>query len=74
MCDACAASEAGTVVLSADALAGLTLLLSRPVGEAGEYVEVPRAGEILKVVEAFLRHHFQRFEALRSLELLRSVT
>jgi DNA repair protein RecO (recombination protein O) len=74
LCDRCAGSEAGAVVLSADALAGLALLLSRPVAEAGEYLEVRRTGEILKVVEAFLRHHFQRFQGLRSLELLRTVS
>ena len=73
LCDRCAASEAGVVRLSADALAGMALLMSRPVEEAGEYVEVERAGEILKVVEAFLRHHFQRFQGLRSLEMLRAL-
>ena len=73
LCDRCAAGEAGTIILSADALAGLTLLLSRPVAEAGEYLELRRAGEIHKVVEAFLRHHFQRFDGLRSLEMLRSL-
>lgn len=72
LCDGCAPSEAGTIVLSADALAGLSLLLSRPVAEAGEYLELPRAGEIQKVVEAFLRHHFQRFDRLRSLDVLRA--
>ena len=72
LCDACAPSEPGTIILSADALAGLSLLLSRPVAEAGEYLEVPRAGEIQKVVEAFLRHHFQRFDRLRSLDVLRA--
>ncbi len=71
LCDACARIEAGTIRLSADALAGLSLLLSRPVHEAGEYLEVKRAGEILRVVESFLRHHFQRFQGLRSLETLR---
>lgn len=73
LCERCAGAEAGTVTLSADALAGLSLLLSRPVAEAGEYLEVKRAGEILKVVESFLRHHFQRFQGLRSLEVLRSI-
>ena len=73
LCDACAAREGGAITLSADALAGLSLLMTRPVAEAGEYLEVPRAGEIQKVVEAFLRHHFQRFEGLRSLEMLRSL-
>lgn len=73
LCDRCAAAEAGAILLSADALAGLTLLLSRPVAEAGEYLELKRVGEIHKVVEAFLRHHFQRFEGLRSLEILRSL-
>jgi DNA repair protein RecO (recombination protein O) len=73
MCDRCAAQEPGSIALSADALAGLSLLLTRPVGEAGEYFEVRRAGEILRVVEAFLRHHFQRFRGLRSLELLRAL-
>ena len=73
LCDRCAAQEPGTVTLSADALAGLSLLLSRPVGEAGQYLELKRAGEMLRVVEAFLRHHFQRFQGLRSLDMLRSL-
>jgi DNA repair protein RecO (recombination protein O) len=73
LCERCANGEAGAVLLSADALAGLSLLLTRPVAEAGEYLEARRAGEILKVVEAFLRHHFQRFQGLQSLELLRSL-
>ena len=72
VCDACA-SEGGTVRLSADALAGLALLLGRPVHEAGEYLEVKRSGEILRVVESFLKHHFQRFQGLRSLEVLRGL-
>jgi len=71
MCESCAATEPGLIKLSADALAGLSLLLSRPVGEAGDYFEVKRSGEILRVVDAFLRHHFQRFQGLRSLEVLR---
>ena len=76
MCDACGAGEGGTVRLSADALAGLSLLLSRPVAEASRWDalgEVRRSGEILRVIESFLRHHFQRFEGLRSLEVLRSL-
>lgn len=76
LCDRCAATEAGAVTLSADALAGLTLLLSRPLSEAGQWLElgeVRRTGEILRVVEGFLRHHFQRFQGLRSLEVLRSL-
>jgi DNA repair protein RecO (recombination protein O) len=71
LCDRCAAGEAGAIVMSADALAGLALLLERPVGEAGDYVELKRSGEILRVVDAFLRHHFNRFR-LRSLEMLRA--
>jgi DNA repair protein RecO (recombination protein O) len=73
LCDRCAAAEAGAIRLSADALAGLSLLLSRPLEQAGEWLEVKRSGEIFKVVESFLRHHFQRFEGLRSLDLLRSL-
>lgn len=73
LCDRCAASEPGVIALSADALAGLALLLSRPVSEAGDFVEIRRAAEIQRVVEAFLRHHFQRFQGLRSLEVLRSI-
>jgi DNA repair protein RecO (recombination protein O) len=72
LCDRCAA-EGGAYRLSADALAGIALLLTRPVSEASQYLELKRAGEILKVVESFLRHHFQRFQGLRSLELLRSL-
>jgi DNA repair protein RecO (recombination protein O) len=74
LCDRCAALEAGSIVLSADALAGLALLLSRPVEEAGRFAEVPRAGELLKAVEAFLRHHFQRFQGLKALDMLRSLS
>ena len=73
LCERCA-GEPGAVLLSADALAGLTLLLSRPVSEAGEFLEVKRAGEILKLVESFLRHRFERFQGLRSLELLRGLS
>lgn len=73
LCERCASSEPGVIALSADALAGLALLLSRPVADAGEYVEIRRAGEIQRVVEAFLRYHFQRFQGLRSLEVLRAL-
>jgi DNA repair protein RecO (recombination protein O) len=76
LCERCASTEVGTITLSADALCGLALLLSRPVSQAGEWlalVEVRRTGEILRVVEAFLRQHFQRFHGLRSLEVLRSL-
>ena len=73
LCDRCVATEPGAIRLSADALAGLALLLSRPVTQAGEFVELKRSGEILRVVEAFLVHHFQRFRGLRSLEILRAL-
>ena len=73
MCDRCAGAEPGSITLSADALGGIALLLTRPLAEAGEFVELKRAGEILRVVEAFLIQHFQRFRGLRSLELLRSL-
>jgi len=73
MCATCAASEPGLVRLSADALGGIALLLSRPIREAGDHLEAPRAGEIQRVVEQFLRAHFHRFEGLRSLEVLRSL-
>jgi len=73
LCDACAAREGGVVVLSPDALASLALLLSRPLHEAGEYVELPRAGELLRVIEDFFRMHFQRFQGLRSLAVLRDI-
>ena len=73
LCDACAAREGGVVVLSPDALASFALILSRPVADAGEYVELPRAGELFRVVDDFLRMHFQRFQGLRSLEVLRTL-
>ena len=41
--------------------------------QAGEFLEVKRTGEIQRVVEAFLMHHFQRFRGLRSLDLLRAL-
>jgi hypothetical protein len=61
------------VVLSPDALGSFVLLLSRPVGDAGDFIEIPRAGELFRVVEDFLRMHFQRFQGLRSLEVLRTL-
>ncbi len=61
------------VYLSPDALASLSLLLSRPMLEAGDYIELPRAGELLRVIEDFFRTHFQRFRGLRSLEVLRGL-
>lgn len=73
VCDACASREGGVVVLSAEALASLALLLSRPVGDAGEYIEIASGAELLRVVEDFLRVHFQRFQGLRSLEVLRGL-
>jgi len=73
LCDACAAREGGVVFLSAEALASLALLLSRPLLEAGTFVELPRAGELLRVIEDFFRMHFQRFQGLRSLEVLRGL-
>jgi DNA repair protein RecO (recombination protein O) len=73
LCDRCAAREGGVVYLSPEALASLALLLSRPVLEAGEYIELPRAGELLRVIEDFFRMHFQRFQGLRSLEMLRGL-
>ncbi|HET7226598.1 MAG TPA: DNA repair protein RecO [Candidatus Eisenbacteria bacterium] len=72
LCARCA-REGGCVRLSADALAGIALLAARPVAEAGAYLEVKRAGEILRVVETFLRHHFHRFQGLKSLEMLRAL-
>jgi DNA repair protein RecO (recombination protein O) len=73
VCEGCAGREGGVVVLSAEALASFALLLGRPVSEAGEYLEVPRSAELLRVVEDFLRAHFHRFQGLRSLEVLRSL-
>ena len=73
LCDSCAAREGGVVFLSAEALASLALLLSRPVVEAGDFVVLPRAGELLRVIEDFFRMHFQRFQGLRSLEVLRGL-
>src|SRR5207237_771837 len=43
LCDRCG-TEGGVIRLSADALAGLSLLMTRPVAEAGDYFEVRRAG------------------------------
>jgi DNA repair protein RecO (recombination protein O) len=73
VCDACAAREGGVVAMSAEALASLALLLSRPVGDAGEFAEIAQGHELLRVVEDFLRQHFQRFQGLRSLEVLRAL-
>jgi DNA repair protein RecO (recombination protein O) len=74
LCDRCAAAEPGSITLSADALAAMVLLLHRPIAEAGNFAEARRAGELLKVIEAYLRAQFQRFQGLRSLEMLRTLT
>ena len=73
LCDTCAAREGGVLFLSAEALASLALLLSRPVLEAGDYIELPRAGELMRVIEDFFRTHFQRFQGLRALDMLRGL-
>ncbi len=73
LCDHCAAREGGVVMLSGEALGSLALLLSRPILEAGEFIELPRAGELMRVIEDFFRLHFQRFHGLRSLEVLRGL-
>ena len=73
LCATCAASEPGLIRLSADALGGIALLLSRPIREAAGHLEARRTGEIQRVVEHYLRTHFHRFEGLRSLEVLRSL-
>lgn len=73
LCDACAAREGGIVLLSGEALGSLALLMSRPILEAGEFIELPRAGELMRVIEDFFRMHFQRFHGLRSLEVLRGL-
>ena len=73
LCATCAASEPGLVRLSADALGGIALLLSRPIRDAGQHLEARRTGELQRVVEQYLRAHFHRFEGLRSLEVLRSL-
>ena len=73
LCEACAARESGVVRLSPGALASFALLLTRPVRDAGEFVEIPHGAELLRVVEDFFRSHFQKFQGLRSLEVLRSL-
>jgi DNA repair protein RecO (recombination protein O) len=73
LCEGCAGREGVVVVLSAEALASFALLLSRPVGDAGQYIEVARGAELLRVVEDFLKAHFHRFRGLRSLEVLRTL-
>src|SRR5262249_62385752 len=73
LCAACAGREGGVVFLSPDALGSLALLLSRPLLEAGDFLEVPRAQELLRVIEDFFRTHFQRFQGLRSLAVLRTL-
>jgi DNA repair protein RecO (recombination protein O) len=73
VCDGCASREGGVVILTAEALASLALLLSRPIADAGDYFEIERSAELLRVVEDFLRSHFQRFQGLRSLAVLRAL-
>ena len=73
LCDGCATREGGVVFLSPEALGSLSLLLSRPMLEAGDFIELPRAGELLRVIEDFFRTHFQRFQGLRSLDMLRGL-
>lgn len=73
LCDACAAREGGVVFLTPEALGSFTLLMTRPILEAGEYVELPSARELFRLTDQFFRTHFQRFKGLRSLEVLRGL-
>jgi DNA repair protein RecO (recombination protein O) len=73
LCDACAAREGGIVFLSPEALGSFALLMTRPILEAGEFVELPRARELFRLTDQFFRTHFQRFKGLRSLEVLRGL-
>ena len=73
LCDTCAAREGGIVFLTPEALGSFALLLSRPILEAGEFVELPRARELYRLIDQFLRTHFQRFKGLRSLDVLRGL-
>lgn len=73
LCDTCAAREGGIVFLSPEALGSFALLMTRPILEAGEFVELPRARELFRLTDQFFRTHFQRFKGLRSLEVLRGL-
>ena len=72
MCAACAPHEPVAVTLSGEALADLRRLLAHDLSRAAPG-PTARAGELLKVMEAYLQMHFQKFGGFRSLAILHAI-
>jgi DNA repair protein RecO (recombination protein O) len=74
VCARCAEGEGIVVAASSEALAHLALLAGLPAEAIGEAPgPAPRAGEMLRLVELFLKAHAQRFLGFRSLAILLSL-
>lgn len=72
VCAGCAARELGAVRLSAATIADLRRLSAADLS-SGPPAAMSRPGEALRIMEAFLQTHFQRFSGFRSLALLREL-
>lgn len=72
VCPRCASEESVALTLSSASLADLRRLLAADLA-ATVPAPASRSGELLKVMEAYLQTHFQRFSGFRSLELLRGL-
>ncbi len=69
VCDRCAETESLCAAASPEALASLARLVATPLATLEPFAS-PRAGEMLKLTELYLRSHFQRFAGFKSLAML----
>src|SRR5258708_6748419 len=71
VCARCAEGEGLVVAASNEAMAYMAALAGLPAEAVGEAPgPSPRAGEMLRLVEMFLKTHAQRFHGFRSLAML----
>ncbi|MGH7724234.1 MAG: DNA repair protein RecO [Candidatus Eiseniibacteriota bacterium] len=72
VCERCAETESLCAAASPEALAGLAHLVATPLDVLEPFAS-PRAGEMLKLTELYLKSHFQRFAGFKSLAMLLSL-
>lgn len=72
VCDRCAETEVPCALASPEAIASLARLAKTPLA-ALEPFATPRAGEMLRLTELYLKSHFQRFAGFKSLAMLLSL-
>ncbi len=70
LCTRCDGGEGVVAVASAEALLGLARALSLDFADGAAPFASPRAGEMLRLVELYLKHHVPRFAGFKSLAML----